>query len=223
MIHIVGKLVELNYDYRGASGFLVGNLELEVNGRPVGVTVRGTEGQRIVSLIGEAPVGTMVEVSAMPDFRVGTNASGEAVAYMDVVAYDALLLGNVGTQGASFRMQGFNGGTKTIQGSKGSFEVAVFKPLAFNREGFVPLANIDMSFVDDESRMNWTAHQGKFVFVRGNLSGNKVEGRGGKPPRIFPRFTLTALTTSEVPSWLEEYASDALGGDEVEDSELVPF
>jgi hypothetical protein len=223
MIQAIGKLQRITSEVRGTN-FLIVDIELDVNGRPLGLQAKGQAGHQVLATIGDAPQGTLLEIYANPEFRAARE--GDRV-FSDLIATEALILNNIGTPGATFRLQGFLADIKSIpRKDGGSFEVGIFEVLAFDREGVhIPGSRIDVS-LEDDALESWRANLGKYAFVRGTVSGYKTENKQNGTTRIWPRYQATSMSVMGVPSWLEDYTSvSADAGEaptEVEDGE-IPF
>jgi hypothetical protein len=218
MIQAVGKLSNTDFTQRGTSNFPVLNIDLEVGNSALRMTAKGQDAYRLFTLLDPAPEGSLVEVFGGAEFRPRQTGEGS---FLDLVAYDALLLGNIGTPGASFRMQGFIKDVKSVpKRDGGSFEMGVFAPLAFNRDGAFIQTDMDIT-LDDQGLLDWRSNAGKWALVRGTVSGQRTEREG--VVRIWPRFKASGLTVSEPPSWLAEYGPgvpDSLPSD-VEEAEFT--
>lgn len=211
MIHAVGKLSNITLEHVGQKGFPVCNLELDVNGRLVGMSAKGDAAERTFALLGDAPENVIVEVYGDTEYREAKDNR----TFMDVIAHEAFLLGNVGDPSATYKVQGFVEGIKEVdKRNGGTFYLGKVREIKFGRDGWIPGAILEVALKDD-SVTEWRNAEGQFVFVRGEFSGYKSD-----QGRIWPRFNADQANFMPVMEWLSEYAPGEAAAVEEADDEF---
>lgn len=214
MFNTTGLIAEVSTELVGRNkDFPVTEIELTVGDKPVRYRAAGRDSDRISTLLGGLPAGTLVRVIG----RAGNfNQSGDRV-YYDVEAVDATIFGNIGTQESKFRLQGALLPLETVDGKKGAFYTGRVGVVDFGRDGHTGYASVDMTLNDNVVDI-WNRSVGKFAIVTGNFYGWKTnEGR------IYPRLYAEGIEhVVDAPAFLAPYLPGAASSTPVASAVAAP-
>lgn len=205
MFNVIGNLQDAQINYAGQNeDFVIADIELDVSGKPVGVTAKGALGEKAEMLLADAPEGSLVQLIGHIEFRAYQERYFESL-----IVDDIILLGNTGKPQSTFKVQGIVRGTTEV-GKTNPFEVGVFEVLSYGRDGHQPGTTLQLSLTD-EQKAEWKAAEGKWAIVTGRITGWKSEKNG--KTRIYPRFGVDQFTAGAVPSWISPIVNPTTEGE----------